>query len=205
MVSQLRSGTKVERQLDHYRATMNGRAFFEASVVGVGGSGMSPSSTEAASGPVGPPRVLPDLPTPASPEVARELFPGFTSKLVPTRGALIHATIGGEGPPLLLLHGHPETHVAWHKVAGSLARHFTVVLTDLRGYGDSSKPDGGERHVEYSARAMAQDQVEVMRSLGFDRSHRRPQSRGAKPQPRDLGRIRTGLGKKAGQPKLGKR
>ena len=130
---------------------------------------MGPSSMEAASGPVGPPRVLPDLPAPPDPEVARALFPGFTSRMIPTRGASIHAMIGGQGPPLLLLHGHPETHVAWHKVAGALARHFTVVLTDLRGYGDSSKPDGGERHVEYSARAMAQDQVEVMRSLGFDR------------------------------------
>ena len=77
----------------------------------------------------------------------------------------------GSGPPLLLLHGNPLTHVMWHKIAPRLAEDFTVVATDLRGYGDSSKPPGGEDHAGYSFRAMADDQVEVMRSLGFDRFH----------------------------------
>lgn len=96
-------------------------------------------------------------------------FPGFTTVTVTTSGASIHALHGGSGPPLLLLHGHPQTHVAWHKIAGRLAERFSVVLTDLRGYGDSSKPADGERHVNYSPRAMARDQIEVMRSLGFER------------------------------------
>jgi haloacetate dehalogenase len=96
-------------------------------------------------------------------------FPGFRQSFLRTSGAVINTLVGGSGPPLLLIHGHPETHVAWHKVAGALSRRFTVVLTDLRGYGDSSKPDGGANHVGYSKRAMGLDQVEVMRSLGFAR------------------------------------
>src|SRR5471030_1492962 len=97
------------------------------------------------------------------------MFPGFSSATIATGGASIHTLRGGSGPPLLLLHGHPQTHVAWHKIAGRLAEHFTLVLTDLRGYGDSSKPPGGERSVNYSPRAMALDQIEVMRSCGFER------------------------------------
>ena len=81
----------------------------------------------------------------------------------------IRAAIGGDGPPLLLLHGHPQTHVTWRKIAPILARHFTVIAPDLRGYGDSSKPEGGENHVAYSKREMAKDQVTVMQALGFNR------------------------------------
>lgn len=112
---------------------------------------------------------LPALPPPPNEAVTRALFPGFSSSMVSTSGATIRALRGGSGPPLLLLHGHPQTHVCWHKIAGRLAEHFSVVLTDLRGYGDSSKPDGGERSINYSPRAMALDQVEVMRSFGFER------------------------------------
>jgi haloacetate dehalogenase len=96
-------------------------------------------------------------------------FPGFERRAIPTDGATIHTVWGGSGPPLLLLHGSPQTHVMWHKVAPRLAQSFTVVLTDLRGYGDSSKPPGGGTHEDYSKRAMANDQVQVMRALGFDR------------------------------------
>ena len=96
-------------------------------------------------------------------------LPGFQARDIGTPGARIHAAIGGSGPPLLLLHGHPQTHVTWHKVAPRLAERFTVVAPDLRGYGDSAKPEGGAGHVNYSKRAMAADQVAVMRSLGFDR------------------------------------
>ncbi len=96
-------------------------------------------------------------------------FEGFRSADVSTSGATIHARIGGSGPPLLLLHGYPQTHVMWHKVAPPLAETHTVVLTDLRGYGDSSKPPGDANHENYSKRAMALDQVEVMRHFGFER------------------------------------
>ena len=97
------------------------------------------------------------------------MLDGFDQTRVPTSGAEINVRKAGSGPPLLLLHGYPETHVMWHKVAPRLAERFTVVLTDLRGYGDSAKPAGGDDHAAYSKRAMAQDQVEVMAALGFDR------------------------------------
>ena len=97
-----------------------------------------------------------------------QLFPGFTQQFVTTTGATINTLSGGNGPPLLLIHGHPETHVCWQNVAAKLAERFTVVLTDLRGYGDSSKPDGGPGHLNYSKRSMGLDQVEVMHHLGYD-------------------------------------
>ncbi len=95
------------------------------------------------------------------------LFPGFLQKKLQTSGATINLRIGGEGPPLLLLHGYPQTHAMWHKVAPQLAREFTVVCPDLRGYGDSSKPRGLPDHSNYAKRAMALDMVEAMESLGF--------------------------------------
>ncbi|WP_061122437.1 alpha/beta fold hydrolase [Caballeronia catudaia] len=76
---------------------------------------------------------------------------------------------GGDGPPLLLMHGHPQTHEIWHKCAGELAKHFTVIATDLRGYGASGKPASDAHHTPYSKRAMAADQVAVMRHFGFER------------------------------------
>src|SRR5215207_1621936 len=119
-------------------------------------------------------------PTPMNPELARtegkgrarpsETFlPGFESRDIEASGARIHLASGGGGPPLLRLHGHAQTHLSWHKIAPRLAERFTVVAPDLRGFGDSEKPDGGERHVNDSKRAMAADQVEVMRALGFER------------------------------------
>ena len=96
-------------------------------------------------------------------------FPGFRRRDIPVGDVVIHLETGGRGTPLLLLHGHPQTHVTWHKVAARLAERFTVVMPDLRGYGGSSKPAGGEGHVAYSKRVMAAAQVAVMRELGFDR------------------------------------
>jgi haloacetate dehalogenase len=96
------------------------------------------------------------------------MFEGFTLSMIDTGEAVIRVRHGGSGPPLLLLHGHPQTHVMWHKIAPRLAEEFTVVAADLRGYGDSSKPPTDSDHAPYSKRAMARDQVEVMRQLGFD-------------------------------------
>jgi haloacetate dehalogenase len=108
------------------------------------------------------------------------LMDGFTRRKIRTRGAEIEVSVGGSGPPLLLLHGNPLTLVSWHRVAPSLARHFTVVAPDLRGYGDSSKPDGGDDHAAYTFRAMADDNVEVMATLGFDRFAVAGHDRGAR-------------------------
>ena len=94
-------------------------------------------------------------------------FDGFERTRIKTSGAEIVTVHGGKGPPLLLMHGNPFTHLSWHKIAPRLAEDFTVVCTDLRGYGDSSKPPDGENHANYSFRAMAQDQIEVMAALGF--------------------------------------
>ena len=95
------------------------------------------------------------------------MFEGFERIQIETRGATINAVRGGEGPPVLLLHGYPQTLAMWHLIAPRLTASFTVVAADLRGYGDSSKPEGREEHAGYSKRAMAADQVEVMRTLGF--------------------------------------
>ncbi|HWV92766.1 MAG TPA: alpha/beta hydrolase [Vicinamibacterales bacterium] len=95
-------------------------------------------------------------------------FPGFKSFKVKTSGAEINGVVGGSGPPILLLHGAPQSHVSWRLVAPKLAATRTVVVPDLRGYGDSSKPPDGENHANYSKRAMALDQVEVMKRFGFD-------------------------------------
>jgi haloacetate dehalogenase len=108
------------------------------------------------------------------------LFPSFTSRKVRTSGATIHVTHGGNAMPVLLLHGYPQTHAMWHKVAPELARDYTVVCPDLRGYGDSSKPQGLPDHSNYSKRAMALDMVEVMRALGHESFHVVGHDRGAR-------------------------
>jgi haloacetate dehalogenase len=96
-------------------------------------------------------------------------FQGFKRQQIKTTGATINTVYGGKGSPVLLLHGIPQTHVLWRHIAPLLEQDFFLVLTDLRGYGDSSKPPGGQNHAAYSKRAMAQDQVEVMRNLGFQK------------------------------------
>lgn len=98
-----------------------------------------------------------------------DFFPGFQMREIETSGATIRLVVGGGGPAVLLLHGYPQTHIIWRKVAQQLAKEFTVVAADLRGYGASSKPPDGENHSAYSKRAMANDQIEVMERLGFKR------------------------------------
>jgi haloacetate dehalogenase len=108
------------------------------------------------------------------------MFEGFTSKRIATSGAEIALVQGGSGPPLLLVHGYPQSHVMWHKVAPRLAERFTVVVPDLRGYGSSSKPPSDDDHLPYSKRSMALDMVEVMTALGFDRFDIAGHDRGAR-------------------------
>lgn len=108
------------------------------------------------------------------------MFEGFETTDIEVSGARIHLRHGGDGPPLLLMHGNPLTHVSWHKLADSLVKRFHVVVTDLRGYGDSSAPEPGENHINYSFRAMAQDQVEVMEGLGYKEFYAAGHDRGAR-------------------------
>jgi haloacetate dehalogenase len=109
-----------------------------------------------------------------------DFFPGFERRRIATSGAEINLVTGGRGPPLLLLHGYPQTHLMWRKLAPRLAAEFTVVVPDLRGYGDSSKPPAGSDNAGYSKRALALDQVETMRALGFERFAVAGHDRGAR-------------------------
>jgi Predicted hydrolases or acyltransferases (alpha/beta hydrolase superfamily) len=109
-----------------------------------------------------------------------DLFSGFETRRIRGDGVDIHLRIGGAGAPLVLLHGYPQTHATWHRVAPELARHFTVVVPDLRGYGDSEAPADDQAHTVYSKRAMAKDIAAVMTGLGFDRFSVLGHDRGAR-------------------------
>jgi haloacetate dehalogenase len=108
------------------------------------------------------------------------MFADFEQKFIETSGARINVLKGGSGFPVLLLHGYPQTHVMWHKIAPLLAQEFTVIATDMRGYGDSAKPKGNEDHSNYSKRTMARDQVEVMSQLGYEEFYLVGHNRGAR-------------------------
>lgn len=108
------------------------------------------------------------------------MFEGFGKTRIETSGTTINLVYGGEGPPVLLLHGYPQTYVMWHKVAPRLAEHFAVVATDLRGYGDSGKPPTDDDLNVYCKRTTAQDQVEVMAKLGYESFHVVGHDRGAR-------------------------
>ncbi len=97
------------------------------------------------------------------------MFPGFTQNRAKINGVEINFRRAGSGPPVLLLHGYPQTHAMWHEVAPALAQRFSVVLPDLRGYGDSAKPQSAADHLPYSKRVMAQDMVGLMAELGWRR------------------------------------
>ncbi|MGA1336176.1 MAG: alpha/beta fold hydrolase [Burkholderiaceae bacterium] len=119
-----------------------------------------------------PIRSLADIETVSAPEFvdwSDELFPGFERFERQGVGATIRGVKGGQGPALMLIHGNPLTHASWHKIAPSLARHFTIIAPDLRGYGDSDKPEGGADHSGYSFRSMSEDLVAVARSFGIER------------------------------------
>ena len=108
------------------------------------------------------------------------MFEGFELRRLDISGVGITFRVGGSGPPLLLLHGYPQTHVLWHKIAERLAEHFTVVASDLRGYGDSDKPSTNKQHQPYSKREMAKDQAGLMRALGFGQFYLAGHDRGGR-------------------------
>ncbi len=113
------------------------------------------------------------------PEIAG-LFPGFKHIDLRTKGANIRLRHGGSGPPLLLLHGYPNTHVLWYSIAAKLAERYHVVCPDLRGYGDSSLPEPGQNLINYSKRVMAEDMIDVMAQLGHQRFYLIGHDRGAR-------------------------
>jgi len=108
------------------------------------------------------------------------VFEGFVERRIPVSGAELFLRLGGVGPPLLLLHGYPQTHVAWHRVAPRLMRKFTLVMPDLRGYGESRGPAPEPQHRNYAKRAMARDMAELMTALGHERFHLAGHDRGAR-------------------------
>jgi len=108
------------------------------------------------------------------------MFQGFETFEVVREGVRLAARRGGQGPALLLLHGHPQTHAMWHRVAPALAQDFSVVMMDLRGYGDSGRPESGRDHIAYSKREMARDAVAVMSACGVARFHVLAHDRGAR-------------------------
>ena len=110
----------------------------------------------------------------------KRMFQGFLQHSIELQVGVIHACKGGSGPPLLLLHGHPQTHAMWHLIAPALVKHFTVVMMDLRGYGDSARPVSDAAHAAYSKRAMALDALSVMQHFGFERFGVLAHDRGAR-------------------------
>lgn len=109
-----------------------------------------------------------------------ELFPGFATEMLEVDGLKFFARVGGSGPPLLCLHGYPETHACWHRIAPKLAESHTVVAMDMRGYGQSSAPPSDAAHLNYAKRTMARDCIGVMRALGHSQFSVMGHDRGAR-------------------------
>ena len=147
------SGNAKKTGIDR-RQVLRGATALAAAAAFPGAAGAAPAKDEGPNTDGGKAHLFPDD------------FKAFKFKAA---GAEINGVVGGKGPPVLLLHGYPLSHVSWSQVAPELAKDYTVVAADLRGYGDSSKPPGGGDHADYSKRAMAQDQVEVMKHFGFDK------------------------------------
>ncbi|WP_420345235.1 alpha/beta fold hydrolase [Pelagibius sp.] len=125
-----------------------------------------------------PSEPLPETPSSAALDAA--LLPGFERRRVAAPEGEVLALVGGKGPPLLMLHGDPQTHLCWHRIAPRLAERFTVVLTDLRGRGESHKPGGSPGHHAYHKRTLAAEQLTVMERLGFRRFNLVGHDRGAR-------------------------
>ena len=135
--------------------TMNRREMLKLSLAAaLMGTAMNPKEVQATQTVAAKPISLPELPPKPPKDITPKLFPGFEQTEVRTSGATIPVLHKGDGPPVLLLHGYPETRVTWHKVAPRLAERFSVYVPDLRGYGDSSHPTDGDRHVNYSFLAL---------------------------------------------------
>jgi haloacetate dehalogenase len=157
---------------DRTSSPLTRRGVLKASTLAVGGTLMHALGGSARAQPPASASAQRSQPAPgAAPATGSPpSIPGFVAERIEVSGGVtIHAVKGGSGPPLLLLHGAPLTHYTWRDVAPKLAEEYTVVAADLRGYGDSSKPQGLTDHSNYSKRAMAQDQVDVMKRFGFDR------------------------------------
>jgi haloacetate dehalogenase len=142
---------KTSESIDHQRRRFVGGAAMTLAAANLGMSGSAKAQTDNQE------------------QTEVDFFPGFSAETIETDGTTIFARRKGTGRPLLLLHGYPETHLTWRKIAPQLAEQFEVVVPDLRGYGKSGKPQDAVRHENYSFRAMAQDQVDVMRHYGHDR------------------------------------
>ena len=163
---------------------LNRRHLLQAAAAGAAASGAAstPAAAQQAAGVMAVATAADYVRDPTrwgSPEIAA-MFPGFAHLDMRTSGAVIRLRHGGSGPPLLLLHGNPQNHVCWYKVAARLAQRYHVVLPDLRGYGDSSLPEAGPKNINYSFRAFAQDMVEVMENLGHRRYFVAGHDRGAR-------------------------
>jgi haloacetate dehalogenase len=144
------------------------REFFQNAAVAAGASALL-AAEASAQGRGGPEQPIEGTPVPKIEPAWSRLFPaGFRNERIKTSGAEINAVIGGSGPPVLMFHGAPQSLITWRLIAPDLAKDYTLVMCDLRGYGDSSRPKGGGDHSDYSKRPMALDGVEVMKHLGYD-------------------------------------
>ena len=123
---------------------------------------------------------MPTIGQEKSPAASSVRLPGFEYQRIDVEGVTINCAAKGAGPPVLLLHGYPENHLMWRHVAPALAEDHTVVLADLRGYGDSGKPAPDAVGLVYSKRLMARDQVGLMRQLGFGQFQLASHDRGAR-------------------------
>jgi haloacetate dehalogenase len=172
-IAHRQSTSRIMAGVNRRSLGMAGVATLVATLAGTAGARESPPTPDNLERELPSPREvpaacteLPELPMPQPAGVSESLFPGFRAEEVQTSGATISVLSKGSGPPLLLIHGHPYTHVNWHKVAPALTDSYTIIAPDLRGYGDSSKPPHSPRSQDYSFRAMAQDMVEVMAHFG---------------------------------------